>query len=133
MESNTSDELYRIKERLLVFNRSDIREGLSIACEIKGLGTAGASGLLALMYPESFGTVDQFAVNALCGVTGLPESVALAKIRPKGKTKSKQLTINNGVMLIEIMRRKAAVNNRLFGTSVWTPRKIDQVLWGYRE
>jgi hypothetical protein len=38
----------------------DIRAGLQTAQEIRGLGMAGASGLLALMYPDFFGTVGQF-------------------------------------------------------------------------
>jgi len=50
--------LHGIKHRLLEIDPTDLRAGLSAACEIKGLGTAGASGLLALMYPATFATVD---------------------------------------------------------------------------
>ena len=45
--------------------------------------------------------------------------------------KPDSLTVKDGVVLIEIMRRKAAANNRLLGTDSWTPRKIDKVLWTY--
>jgi hypothetical protein len=118
-------ELNRIKCRLLALDLDNVQAGLSLACEIKGLGTAGASGLLALMYPTAFATVDQFAVKALRGVGGLPEEAELAKMKPES------LTIRNGIVLIGIMRRKAAENNCLFGVTTWTPRKIDQILWTY--
>ncbi len=77
------------------------------------------------MFPQNYGTVDQFAVKALCGVSTLPEIESLKKMKPMA------LTPANGAMLIGIMARKAADNNRLFKTTVWTPRKIDQILWTY--
>ena len=77
------------------------------------------------MYPASFATVDQFVVKALREVGGLPEADDLARMRPEG------LTTQDGVTLIGIVSRKAAENNRLFGTAVWTPCRIDQVLWTY--
>jgi hypothetical protein len=117
--------LDRIKVRLLALDRGDAGLALSTACEIRGLGTAGASGLLALMYPEAFGTVDQFAVKALRDVDDLAEEPLLAAMNPDG------LNTKDGVLLIGIMRRRAAQNNRLFNTDEWTPRKIDKVLWTY--
>ena len=68
-------ELYRIQGRLFSFDHRDISQGLAMACEIKGLGTAGASGLLSLMYPQTYATVDQFVVKALREVDNLPEAV----------------------------------------------------------
>jgi hypothetical protein len=93
---------------------------------IHGLGTAGASGLLALIYPAHFATVDQFVAKALRLVEGLPERDRVLKMRSNG------LTVSDGVVLIDIMRRKAAQsNNQLFGFSHWTPRKLDMILWTY--
>lgn len=43
-------QLDDIKRELFAFDKRDIRTGLRIACKIRGLGTAGASGLLALMF-----------------------------------------------------------------------------------
>src|SRR5688572_12459882 len=40
------ERLHDIKRRLLAIDPTDIRAGLTIAREIKGLGAAGASGLL---------------------------------------------------------------------------------------
>jgi len=118
-------ELHAIRDQLVQLDPSNVQAGLSIACQIRGLGTAGASGLLAVMYPAYFATVDQFVVKALRGVGRLPEDAELAQMNPES------LTVANGVTLIGIIRRKAATNNKLFGEASWTPRKIDQILWTY--
>jgi hypothetical protein len=125
-DSNQLDSLFDIKRRLLNLNVSDISTGLSVAKEIRGLGIAGASGLLSLMYPNNFATVDQFAVKALCQIPSLPESSSLKEMRPEN------LTLKNGIILIDIMLRKAKENNRIFATDFWTPRKIDMILWASR-
>jgi hypothetical protein len=117
------DELDQIRKRLLSLDSKDVRAGLEVAYEIHGLGPAGASGLLSLMYPETFGTVDQFVVKELRKLDDLPEARTLTEMKPES------LTISNGVLLIEIMQRKASENNHAFGVTTWTPRKIDEVLW----
>lgn len=128
LEFNRLDNLFSIKQRLLNIDMADIQKGLSTAKEINGLGIAGASGLISLLYPNSFGTVDQFVVKALKSVPNLPEYKELQKIN-----ESCALTLKVGTFLIEIMRRKAKENNDLFNTDFWTPRKIDMVLWGLRD
>ena len=121
------DELFDIKRELLDFDLSDIQYGLLTAKRIHGLGIAGASGLLALFYPHSFGTVDQFVVKSLLNIPNLPERESIEKMSPTS------LSLKNGVFLINLMRQKAAENNRNFGGNRWTPRKIDMVLWACRE
>lgn len=89
------------------------------------------------MYPEYFGTVDEFLILALASVDGLPEQSQLQELarrieeskKPHGKPFSIDLRV--GVMLINIMRKKATENNQWFQTSFWTPRQIDKVLWAY--
>lgn len=125
LQSHSLDELATVKQLLLSFPRHDVREGLRIASTIRGLGVAGASGLLALMYPNEFGTVDQFAVKALLGVDGLPQREFILHMKPQG------LTVEDGVIIIGVMRDKATANNRRFNTAEWTPRKIDKILWTY--
>lgn len=119
------DELDFIRQQLLKLNRNDIRLGLDTAKKIRGLGTAGASGLLSLMYPEQYATVDQFVVKALRLVSELHEANALLTMKPEN------LSITNGVLLIQILSEKAMANNQLFRTTEWTPRKIDMILWTY--
>lgn len=117
--------LLRIKEGLFSMDKLDIKKCLAHACSIRGLGTAGASGLLAVLFPQQFGTVDQFAVKALRQISDLPEKALLAVMNPES------LTLDDGVILVQIMRRKAADLNRLSSTNAWTPRKVDMVLWTY--
>ena len=74
------------------------------------------------MYPKHFGTVDQFVVKALRQVQGLPEAEALARMNPEN------LKIKEVVLIINILWRKAADNNRVFKSDAWTPRKLDKVL-----
>lgn len=118
-------ELDGFRQQILNLDISDVGAGLTAAKQIRGLGTAGASGLLSLMYPERFATVDQFVVKALRQINELPESAALSMMDPLN------LSVTDGVILIGILSRKARDNNRLFGTMNWTPRKIDMVLWTY--
>lgn len=68
------------------------------------------------MYPEAFATVDQFVVKALREVKHLPDGTALARMKPE------DLTVEDGVLLIGIMQRKAAENNGRFGTAVGASR-----------
>ena len=125
LDDDALDELDNVRQRLLDLNPSETLTGLRTAKEVHGLGTAGASGLLSLMYPKHFATVDQFVVKALRQVDGLPEADALNQMNPEG------LTLGNGILLISILTQKAIDNNLEFGTSIWTPRKIDMVLWTY--
>ena len=82
VDDDALDELDAIRRKLLSLDTDDIRSSLEAADEIRGLGTAGASGLLSLMYPHKFGTVDQFVVKALSQVDGLPERL-LHRCTPK--------------------------------------------------
>jgi hypothetical protein len=136
------DELDQIRKRLLDLGRvvqiftgqvpddpAHIRLGLEVADDIPGLGIAGASGLLALMYPKKYGTVDQYVIKALRQVGDyLPEAENLRQIEPECT-----LTPEVGVLIVKILRRKAADNNRVFQCgNTWTPRKVDMLLWAHR-
>jgi hypothetical protein len=123
LDADQLDDLFDIKRRLLRLSPDLIGSALDTAGSIRGLGIAGASGLLALLYPDYFATVDQFAVKALKKVKRLPEHVEIEGINPD------RITRANGVLLIGIMRAKAARNNTDFETTSWTPRMIDQILW----
>ena len=115
--------LLAIRDRILGCENASIRDALHAAKQVSGLGPPGASGLLALLFPAKFGTVDQFAVRALRRVRCLPERDQIERMKPE------RLTIDNGVVLVQIMRRKAGSLNELFNTSGWTPRKVDKILW----
>jgi len=125
MEENALEALDRIRQRLLALNLEDIRTALAIATTIRGLGTAGASGLLALMYPHAFATVDQFVVRALSEVGDPSITSAVSSMKPEA------LKPEDGIVLVRILRRKAQENNGTFGSTDWTPRKIEMILWTY--
>lgn len=139
MEDPGFSELGQIQTALFAFDREDIPQGLEIATRIHGLGPAGGSGLLAVLFPEKFGTVDQFVVDALAGVECLPERAAILRMhrklfpKPYGSRKSSgSLTLTEAAVLIAILRRKGADLNARFGSTKWTPRRVDMALWADR-
>jgi len=117
------NDLNLIKKSIFSFDKNDILKGLQISKQIKGLGTAGASGLLAVLFPSYFATVDQFAVKALSEINDLAERPYISSINPD------QIKIKEAVLLIKIMKEKAKFLNVEFKTNFWTPRKVDMVLW----
>jgi hypothetical protein len=124
-EEGGLQSLDNIRLQLLNCDVEQIEPSIRIACGIRGLGVAGASGLLSLMYPTKFGTVDQFVVKALREVSDLPEAQALAGMIPEN------LTLLDGGVLTRILRRKSAELNQSFGTNEWNPRALEMVLWTY--
>ena len=116
-------ELELIKHRLFSSDRKNIRECISVVSSIRGLGTAGASGLLAILFPNDFGTVDQFVVKSLLEIDNLPEHEQIASINPTS------IKVDDSVILVNILRNKAHLLNQQFNTTFWTPRKIDMILW----
>lgn len=125
IEENRLHELADIQRRLFQADHSDIRTCLSIAMEIHGLATAGASGLLSVLFPSDFGTVDQFVVKSLREIDGISYGIELSKMNPNS------LTAKDGIILTKIFREKAKELNDKFCSDFWTPRKIDMVLWAY--
>ena len=125
-EENRLLDLEVIHRLIFGFRPENITHGLMIAKEIGGLGTSGASGLLALLFPGYFGTVDQFVVKALSTVDNLPQIGKVKQMNPDG------IGIKDAALVIEIMRQKAKNLNSVNQTSYWTPRKIDMVLWACR-
>jgi hypothetical protein len=57
----------------------------------------------------------------------LPETPKLRRMN------SISLKDDEAVLLIDILRKKAAQLNELFHTEEWTPRKIDMILWSIRD
>ena len=120
------DCLERIKNNF--FKIHDImpmntRLNVFMITEISGLGIAGASGLLSILYPEEYGTLDFFLVQELKKVSTIKNLEDIKKIN------GSSLRIKDAVFLEDIIRNKAEKLNDLFGTQMWNPRKIDMVLW----
>lgn len=129
-ESEGMSQLERIQKGILRAFDDDPEDTEELLCKAKriyGLGTAGASGLLAVLFPEYYGTVDQYLVYSLRSIDNLPERTALEKMNPEG------LTTSDGIVLESILRRKAKELNEKFNSSEWNPKRIDMILWAYRE
>lgn len=103
--------------------KDDILRLIKIAQQIHGLGSAGASGLITIIFPEKFGTVDQYVVKALLKLHNFPFHNELLMMEPEN------LCAEDARIIIDIYRKKAEELNKKFNSDFWTPRKIDQVLW----
>ena len=125
INNNELSILKSIQTRMFATPKSNIGKCLEISCEIYGLGTAGASGLLAILFPQNFGTVDQFVVRRLQEINPPIYAADLNRMNPE------ELKIKDGIILVNIMKEKAAELNAKFNTDFWTPRKIDMILWAY--
>lgn len=120
--------LFETKKEIFSFDRQDAKKGIQIVqSNISGLGVAGASGLLSLLFPEDFGTVDRFVIEELQKLHNIPEHNSLQCMDPK-----RAISLDNAALLIGIMRRKAQELNTTWGTDRWTPRKLDMILWSIR-
>ena len=122
---NKLDELLSLRDEIIDLKDEAIEYALRKAAEIKGLGIAGASGLLSILFPSKYGTVDQFVVKRLLEIHDLPERKIITEINPES------INPSQGAILIEILRRKADELNIQNKTDFWTPRKVDMVLWSY--
>lgn len=122
-EENNLKALNLIKSEFIKVDKANSKASIETLSKIKGLGPIGASGLLALLYPRLYGTVDQFVVKALMKIK---EYAELKLIDPE------DININQTEYIIDILKKKADELNRLFSTDFWTPRKIDMILWSFR-
>lgn len=117
-------ELALIQQALFSFEPSNVRLGLKIARLIRGLGCAGASGLLSVLFPGDYGTVDQFVVKALCQCDQ-SRGDELHRIDPEN------ITLDQAVLLEQLLRDKARQLNEENRTDCWSPRRVDKVLWTF--
>ena len=119
------DELEKIHQQLFAADHTDILAILKVAKSIKGLGVAGASGLLAVLFPHDFGTVDQFVVARLKSFSTFSTDQVIQNIHEQS-IKEKE-----AVYMEKLLRKKAAALNLVNQSTYWTPRRIDKVLWAY--
>ncbi|MGM0198698.1 hypothetical protein [Enterococcus sp. DIV1314a] len=124
---NDMNELREIQDGLFSFDLSKTRLGLQAAGEIYGLGVAGASGLLALLFPSYFGTVDEMVVRALLTCDEYRDDAIIKAINPQ------DIKRKDAVYLIEQFKKKAHELNELSNQYCWRPRDIDVILWHFRD
>ena len=120
------NNLQAVKDRMFSFDLSKTAEGLNITTQIFGFRVIRASGLVALLFPEHFATIDRFIIQPLMKVRNLLKHKTIALIDPA------KPTINDGVLLINIMKKKTMELNQMFGQNHWLPRDLGMVLWAIR-
>jgi len=123
LQNGKMSELEKIHNLIFEYDKENIEECLKNVEKINGLGIPGASGLLALLFPKYFGTVDKFVIQRLLEIKHFEKHSVIAKMNPDN------IKLEDGVILIEIMREKSKELNEIFNTDYWTPRKIDKILW----
>jgi len=132
LDSNSLEQLFSVKRSLVAVNQpelADARKCLNLvrSPRIRGLDYPGASGLLAMLFKEWFGTADACILESLGKIESLPEKLKMHEIRASVRTRNEWRDAD-AVLVINIMRRKAAQLNAAFGTSKWTPSSVSMIL-----
>ena len=133
LDRNSFEHLFAVKCSLGAIHELDLEDSrkclnLVKSPQIRGLDYPGASGLLALLFKEWFGTIDRSVLESLSNIEALPERQRIGEIRSWVRTK-KDWKESDAVLIIDIMRRKAVQLNAWFGTNRWTPHKVAMILW----
>ncbi|MCR5345490.1 MAG: hypothetical protein K6E46_05520 [Lachnospiraceae bacterium] len=131
LEKQDKNELAKIKNELFDIHDNipdEIELLLKTVMQIKGLGTVGASGLLSILFPDEYCSVDQYSLESLCEIKSFSDETKriLKAIKPNS------IKYKEGAFIEMILRDKAGELNKKFNTSEWTPRKMDMILWAYR-
>lgn len=124
----TDDEFKKILDAAFLIDKGDIFLHFANMTRITGIGTAGASGVLSLIFPKYFGTVDRFLVENLKKIYD-GQSYYGKKLQSMNPD---SFTIYDAITLTQILRKKAEELNKKFKTDKFTPRKIDMALWAVR-
>jgi hypothetical protein len=119
------NDLTLIKEALTNPSLND-EELLDAGLKIKGLGCAGATALLSTLYPNRFGTVDQFVIKCLQKADSLSNNHLIAAINPDSIKK------NEALYVLKLIRDKADELNGIFSKKSWSPRTVDKAVWAAR-
>lgn len=122
---NNMRSLNEIREEILNLDYDNLPLAIMVPSQIYGIKTAAAPGLLSILRPEKFGTVDQFLIEALREVP----TIANQWWFPGVYERREALLPMDGVRLVQVLRAKASALNDTFQTTEWTPRRVDMVLW----
>ena len=130
LDRNSFEQLFAVKCSLVAVDQpglADARKCLNLvrSPRIRAWDYPGASGLLAVVFKESFGTADTCILESLWKIESLPEKGKMREIRAWVRTKNDWRDAD-AVLVIDVMGRKAAQLNPAFGTSKWTPREEEE-------
>src|SRR5215831_5510159 len=132
LDKNSFEQLFSVKCSLVTIRQCemvDTRKCLNLVRtpRIRVRDYPGASGLLALLFKDWFGTLDSCILESLQTIQSLPEKSKMRDLRAWVTMKS-DWRDRDAVLVIEIMRRKADQLNTAFSTNRWTPSSISTIL-----
>ena len=112
LDKNSFEQLFSVKSSLVAIDQRDLadaRKCLSLvrSARIRGLDYSCASGLLALLFKEWFGTADSCILESLWTIESLPEKRKMQEILAWLNTRN-DWRDSDAALVVNIMRRKAA-------------------------
>lgn len=127
------ERLREVMDRLSRLNRRNPEECIELLIGLDYIGIPMATGLLALLFPEDFGTLDRIILRNLKSIPDISSLFGLQNIDEQFLSRKTRRAVNLASNFIHLFRRKAEELNTLFETDAWTPRKIDMALWSIRD
>ena len=119
------DDLKELQTRIedkKELNDDDMSNAIRNLQKIPGIGPSAATGLLSILFPTHFGTIDKFV------------AINLKKV---GYDISEQdcinISVENAINMENILLKKVKKMNTDMNTDYWTPRRLDKILWSIRE
>jgi len=135
--ATNSDKYNAIARRLGALNADDVDQCLRYVASrsIPGLQLSAGSGLLAVLYPTWFGTVDQHTLRALQTLDD-ERAAWLRRHIPDPKTFFPANNNDRGrhaaKLMTQLYREKSQELARLDGETGWTPRRVEMVCYTLR-
>lgn len=141
---STPHGIDRLRQYLLItvpkWGSVDINEVYKRMSVVGGMGIPVASGCLALLFPEHFGTLDRFCLRASLTVEGntitdylrVTEDVTRNPDHFFDKYED-ALRLHVAKLITMLYREKARDLNAKYSTDVWTPRRVEKVVWTLRD
>ncbi len=107
---------------------------------VGGMGIPVASGCLAVLFPEYFGTLDRFCLRGFLTVDDDPateffrltDEVVSNPDEFFGKYEQES-RLHVAKLMTLLYRQKAESLNERFRTTAWIPRRIEKVVWTLRD
>jgi len=119
------DDLKELQKRIAdkkELNDDDMSNAIRNLQKIPGIGPSAATGLLSILFPTHFGTIDKFVGINLRNIG--------CKIDEQEYT---NISVESAIKMEKILIDKAKELNKEMNTDYWTPRRLDKILWSIRE
>lgn len=119
------DDLKELQKRIAdkkELNDDDMSNAIRNLQKIPGIGLSAATGLLSILFPTHFGTINKHV------------RINLKKVGCKiSEQDCINISVKNAIKMEKILIEKAKKLNTDMNTDYWTPRRLDKILWSIRE